>query len=298
MAGSMTPYIIGASGRSGAALCRSLLVDGLEYVPVVRSAERWTATSLSGAARIADLLDGSLAPALADARLVVSCAHARHIPAILAAAPRAERFVFLGSTRRFTRWPDAHGLGVQAGEAALQASGRPGVILHPTMIYGAEGEDNVQRLAALLRRLPVVPLPGGGRALVQPIHQSDVTRSLRAAMATAWDGPHALVAAGPDALPYAGFVRAVAHAAGLRPPRIVPVPAALLRALAPLTRLPGLPRIGADEIRRLGEDKAFAIADMRRILGIEPIALAAGLALTFRTLPCPSSTASPTSTTR
>ena len=37
------------------------------------------------------------------------------------------------------------------------------------MIYGAEGEDNVRRLAALLRRLPVVPLPEGGRALVQPI---------------------------------------------------------------------------------------------------------------------------------
>jgi nucleoside-diphosphate-sugar epimerase len=298
MAAMLTPHIIGASGRSGAALCLSLQADGLDYVPVVRSASRWAATGLSGTPRVADLLDPTLRPALNDVRLVVSCAHARHIPAILAAAPRAERFVFLGSTRRFTRWPDAHGLGVQAGEAALHASGRPGAILHPTMIYGAEGEDNVQRLAALLRRLPVVPLPGGGRALVQPIHQSDVTRSLRAAMATAWDGPHALVAAGPDALPYAGFVRAVARAAGLRPPRIVPVPAALLRALAPLTRLPGLPRIGADEIRRLGEDKAFAIADMRRILGIEPIALAAGLALTFRTPPCPSSTASPTSTTR
>ena len=292
------PHIIGASGRSGAALCRSLLADGLDYIPVIRNAERWAATGLPSASRVADLLDGSLAPALHDACLVVSCAHARHIPAILAAAPHAERFVFLGSTRRFTRWPDAHGLGVQAGEAALRASGRPGVILHPTMIYGAAGEDNVQRLAALLRRLPVVPLPGGGRALVQPIHQSDVTRSIRAAMATAWDGPDALVIAGPDALPYAGFVRAVARAAGQRPPQIVPLPAAVLRALAPLTRLPGLPCIGADEIRRLGEDKAFAIADMRRILKIEPIALAAGLALTFRTAPCPSSTASPTSTPR
>jgi len=284
----MTPHIIGASGRSGTALCRSLLADELEYIPIVRNAARWTATGLPGAPRLADLTDSTLPPALHDARLVVSCAHARHIPAILAAAPRAERFVFLGSTRRFTRWPDAHGLGVQAGEAALRASGRPGAILHPTMIYGAAGEDNVQRLAALLRRLPIVPLPGGGRALVQPIHQSDVTRSLRAAMATAWDGPQALVVAGPDALPYAGFVRAVAHAAGQRPPRIVPLPAALLRALAALTRLPGLPRIGADEIRRLGEDKAFAIADMRRILKLEPIALAAGLALTFRTAPCPS----------
>ena len=279
----MTPFIVGASGRSGAALCRSMLADGLAWVPVVRSAPRWAATGLPGVPRVADLEDASLLAALRDARLVVSCAHARHIPAILAAAPDAERFVFLGSTRRFTRWPDAHGLGVQAGEAALRASGRAGVILHPTMIYGAAGEDNVQRLAALLRRLPLVPLPDGGRALVQPIHQSDVTRSLRAAMAVAWNGPEAVVVAGPAPLPYADFVRAVAAAAGLRPPRIVPVPAGLLQAVAPLTRLPGLPRIGADEIRRLGEDKAFAIDGMRRMLGIEPIALATGLALTFGT---------------
>ena len=108
--------------------------------------------------------------------------------AVLAAAPPDARFVFLGSTRKFTSWPDAHGNGVLAGEAAFLASGRPGVMLHPTMIYGAQGEDNVQRLAALLRRLPFVPLPGGGTALVQPIHQDDVTRAIRAALDVAWDG--------------------------------------------------------------------------------------------------------------
>ncbi len=274
-------HVVGASGRSGAALCRSLLADGVPYAPVVRSAARWAATRLPGAPVIADLTDGSLRAALAAAVRVASCAHARHIPAVLAAAAQATRFVFLGSTRKFTRWPDAHGNGVLAGEAAFLASGRSGVLLHPTMIYGAAGEDNVQRLAVLLRRLPVVPLPGGGRALVQPIHQSDVTRCLRAALDMAWEGPHSMVIAGPEAVSYAAFVRAVAEAARLRRPRTVPVPAALLHALSPLTALPSLPRIRADEVRRLLEDKAFPIEAMRRILGIDPIPLSAGLALTF-----------------
>ena len=133
-------HVIGASGRSGAAQCRALLADGVPIVPVVRNAARWQPVG-SVAPRIADLGDASaMALALGDAQCVVSCAHARHVPAILAAAPAGARFVFLGSTRTFTRWPDAHG-------------------------------DGVQRLAALLRRLPVVPLPDGGRALVQPIHQ-------------------------------------------------------------------------------------------------------------------------------
>ncbi|MBR0646436.1 SDR family oxidoreductase [Plastoroseomonas hellenica] len=272
--------VIGASGRSGTALCRALLAEGLDVIPVVRDARRWT---LPGAPRIADLRDPiGLKRALQGAERIASGAHARWTPAILAAAPPEARLVLMGSTRRFSRWPDDHGNGVRAGEAALLAANRPGVMLHPTMIYGAEGEDNVQRLAALIRRLPVAPLPGGGRALVQPIHQSDVTRALVAALRHPWQRAETLVIAGPEALPYRDFLRAVAAAAGLRAPPVLPVPGALLRALAPLTRiLPGLPRIGADEVRRLLEDKAFDIGPMRRTLGITPISLAEGLSYTF-----------------
>jgi nucleoside-diphosphate-sugar epimerase len=155
-------------------------------------------------------------------------------------------------------------------------------MLHPTMIYGAQGENNVQRLAALLRRLPVMPLPGGGRFLVQPIHQSDVTRSIGSALEHAWAGPTSLVIAGPEAVRYADFVRAVAVAAGLRRPFIVPFPAWPLIAGARITKhVAALPTVAPEEIRRLVEDKAFDIGPMRRLLGVEPIGLAEGLAMTF-----------------
>ena len=276
-------HVIGASGRSGQALCQVLLADGIPIVPVVRNPDKWAATNLPQAPRQADLRQPqTLTPALRDATRIVSCAHARHTAAILAAAPPDARLVLLGSTRKFTRWPDAHGNGVLAGEAALLASGRPGVMLHPTMIYGAQGEDNVQRLAALLRRLPVMPLPGGGRFLVQPIHQSDVTRAIRAALDHPWTAPASLVIAGPDPIRYSDFVRAVAAAAGLRRPVILPFPAAPLIAAARLTsHVAALPTIRPEEIRRLMEDKAFPITKMREILGINPIPLTQGLALTF-----------------
>ncbi len=276
-------HVVGASGRSGAALCRALLEDGVPIVPVVRSAARWRAVAPL-APRLADLGDPPmLAAALGDARRVVSCAHARHAPAILAAAPAGARFVFLGSTRKFTRWPDAHGSGVLAGEQAFLATGRPGWMLHPTMIYGAEGEDNVQRLAALLRRLPVVPLPGGGRALVQPIHQDDLTRCVLAALDRPTPAPRSLVVAGPAPVPYVEFVRAVARAAGLAPPRFLPLPAWLLMAAAaPLALLPGLPSIRSTEIRRLLEDKAFDIGPMIAALDVRPVSFQEGLARTFR----------------
>jgi nucleoside-diphosphate-sugar epimerase len=256
-------------------LCAALAARGTPVVPVTRRPRP--------DARIADLADApALQAALAGAERIVSCAHARHTAAILAAAPPSATLVLLGSTRKFTRWPDAHGDGVLAGEHAFLASGRSGVMLHPTMIYGAQGEDNVRRLAALLARLPVVPLPGGGRALVQPIHQGDVTRAVLAALDRAWPGPRALAIAGPAAVTYADFARAVARAAGLRPPRILRVPAWPLIAAATLTSaLPFTPTIRGAEIRRLLEDKAFDVAPMIETLGFAPIPLHDGLARTF-----------------
>jgi nucleoside-diphosphate-sugar epimerase len=277
-------HVIGASGRSGVALCRALAADGVAVVPVVRDAAKWRAGGIGVAPLVADLMDApALRSALHGATHVVSCAHARFAPTVLAAGPRGARYVFLGSTRKFTRWPDAHGSGVLAGEAAFLASGRAGVMLHPTMIYGALGEDNVQRLAALLRRLPIVSLPGGGRALVQPIHQDDLTRCIQAALATAWERPHSVVVAGPSPLPYADFVRAVALAAGLTAPRIIAIPAWPMMAAAALTAvLPLVPRVRPAEIRRLLEDKAFDIAPMVAALGVHPMTLADGLIRTFR----------------
>jgi nucleoside-diphosphate-sugar epimerase len=276
-------YLIGASGRSGISLARQL---GSRMVPVVRDAAKWAATGFGVAPVVADLTDPpSLARALRGATHVVSCAHARFAAQLIGAAPEGASLVLLGSTRKFTRWPDVHGNGVLAGEAAFLASGRAGVMLHPTMIYGAQGEDNVQRLAMLIRRLPVLPLPGGGRSLVQPIHQSDVTRAILAALEHPWSGPHAMTIAGPEPVSYLEFIRAVALASGSRRPRTLTVPSGALLALAPLTRfLPGLPTIEAAEIRRLLEDKAFDIGPMRAVLGVTPIPLSEGLALTFASL--------------
>jgi uncharacterized protein YbjT (DUF2867 family) len=272
--------VIGASGRSGSALCRSL---DRPFRAVVRSAAKWDALGVEAPHVVADLGDpASLHQALEGADVVISCAHARNAAAILAAAPADAGFVFMGSTRRYSRWPDAHGDGVRSGEAAFLASGRAGAMLHPTMIYGAEGEDNVQRLAALMRRLPVLPLPGGGRNLVQPIHQDDVTACLIAAASLAGPEARVITVAGPEPLAYRDFCAAIARAAGLKPRPVLPLPAALLMVASPLARvLPFLPRIGAEEIRRLTEDKDFDIRLMREILGIQPRPLAEGLRQTF-----------------
>jgi nucleoside-diphosphate-sugar epimerase len=279
---SQPVHVIGATGRTGAALCRALAERGRKVVPVIRNPTKWAATGLPGQPVIAPADDpAALRQALERAEVVVSTAHASYAAAILAAAPTAH-LVLLGSTRRFSQVDDDHGRGVRAGEAALLNSGRPGVMLHPSMIYGGPDDGTVRRLAALLHRSRILPLPGGGRSLVQPIHRGDVIRAIIAAIDYRCSGPHAMVIAGPVPLPYAAFARAVAAALALPAPLIMPIPLAPLLVLARLaTRIPGLPQVGPEEIRRLTEDKDFPISDMVDRLGVTPISLNEGLAQEF-----------------
>ena len=90
------------------------------------------------------------------------------------------------------------------------------------------------------------------------------------------------MACGGNALGQCGAVLRHRLKAGITPRPVLPLPAWVLMAASPLTRLPGLPRIGPDEIRRLTEDKAFDITMMRETLGISPMPLAEGLRQTFR----------------
>jgi nucleoside-diphosphate-sugar epimerase len=49
------------------------------------------------------------------------------------------------------------------------------------MIYGAPGDRNLSRLLAVLARAPMLPVPGGGRHLQQPVQVADVADAVLAA---------------------------------------------------------------------------------------------------------------------
>ena len=284
----MTIAVIGASGRIGRRVVAGLAAGGRRpgLVAIGRTPARMPDLPPGVDRAFADCTDrAALSAALAGARIVVSCVHARFAGAVLAALPAgAGRVVLLGSTRCFTRFPDRAADEVRAAEAALRASPVPGLILHPTMIYGGDGENNVQRIAALIRRFGILALPDGGRSLLQPIHAADVAASVVAAAPL--EGVRgAMVLAGPEAVTQAEFARAIARAIGRRV-LILPAPMAVMRVAAAMTRaIPGLPRVEAAEILRLTEDKNFPIDDMTARLGIVPRPLAQGLRETFGPVP-------------
>jgi nucleoside-diphosphate-sugar epimerase len=278
--------LLGASGKTGRYVAARLVRDGHRVIAVGRSAERLARIAARVETRIADLEDpDTVRAALAEAEIVVSLAHARFAATVLGALPPSCRRVILtGSTRKFTALPDAAADAVRAGEAAFRAAGRAGVMLHPSMIYGAPDDRNVNRLLRLFRRWPqflpvLVPLPDGGRHLVQPVFVDDVVEAFAAAVARADVTGEAIVVAGPEPIPYSAFVGACASAVGRRA-HVLPVPSALLIAGARLMTALGLrPPFDAAELRRAAETKRFDVAPLRDRLGVSPRPFAEGLRL-------------------
>jgi uncharacterized protein YbjT (DUF2867 family) len=259
-----TVHVLAATGRTGRLLTRRLAIDDHDVIAVARDADKLATLPGAAESRVADFLDHALlTQALADAQRIVSCAHAGFVPDIVECVPKTiERLVTLGSTRKFSRVPAPENDKVRAGEAAQYASGLPGVMLHPTMIYGAEGERNVARVVAALRRFRVIPLVKGGKTLLQPIHVDDVVDCLIAALFRDEALGESIVIAGPAPITYADFVRAIGASIGIRP-IVVPVPVGLAKALATSTG-----QADTAEVERLLEDKDFDVGPMRERLGI------------------------------
>lgn len=112
---------------------------------------------------------------------------------------------------------------LRAGEARVRAAAPGWAILRPTMIYGHAADGNLSRLVRWLRRLPVLPRLGTGRALQQPIHVDDLARLAAALVTGDWPAEGILSVGGPDRLSHRALLAAVAKAAGAERPAL-PVP--------------------------------------------------------------------------
>ncbi|MGE0734570.1 MAG: SDR family oxidoreductase [Alphaproteobacteria bacterium] len=274
--------LFGATSKTGRYVAAALVARGHRVIAIGRSAERLRNVDARAEKIVADLdKPETIAPAIGDAVCVVTLAHARFVPALLAALPRGvRRMIATGSIRKYTALPDPAADAVRAGEAAFEtarlAGKFAGVMLHPSMIYGAPDERNVNRVLAALRRWPralplPVPLPAGGRHRLQPVFVDDVVAAFVAAVERddAAGAPIELV--GPQPITYAAFVRACARAVG-RKIFVLPMPLGIIALAGKLTGT-----FGRAELRRALEDKVFSPAPMLARLGVAPRSFEQGL---------------------
>lgn len=274
--------IVGATSKLGQNLMRRLASRGRKVIAMTRRVETLPPEHQATARHFILEDPDSLRAGLRDAEYVVSCVPAHDGAVVIdALPPTAKRLVLMGSTRIFSRYSNRNIEKQKESVAAMARRGIPGVVLHPTMIYGGPTDANVQRIAAYIRKFHAVPLPASGTTLLQPIHSDDVVSCIEAALERKHVSGEPIVIAGPQVIAYRDLVQAVGRAIG-KSPLVLPVPGFALQAIAALTTIvPGIPTIRIDEVRRLSEDKTFSIDDMRRLLGVEPIDILTGLARTF-----------------
>jgi uncharacterized protein YbjT (DUF2867 family) len=209
-----------------------------------------------------------------------------HASVIVAAARHASigRAVFVSTTAVTTRLPARTKQVRLAAEHDIRHSELEWTILRPTMIYGAPGDRNLSRLLAVLLRVPVLPVPGGGRHLQQPVHVADVADAVLNAVERAAATGHCYNVAGPEPLSFSDLLRICALTVGRRT-RFIPVP---LAPLAAATRgyemLSSRPLITVEQVLRLAEDKTFAIDDAARDLDYAPRPFAEGIQAEARAL--------------
>jgi nucleoside-diphosphate-sugar epimerase len=225
-------------------------------------------------------VDAAFAGAKADVLVNIASLGFGHAPTVLAAAEEAgiERGVFVSTTAVFTTLNASSKSVRLRAEEAVDASPIASMILRPTMIYGAPGDRNMERLLALLQRTPLVPMPGRGDRLQQPVHVADLAQAIVAAAERVGEFTGSLEVAGPEPLTFRQVVEQAATAVGRRP-RFVPVPLGLVRgAVGVQERILRNPRLKREQIDRLAEDKAFDITAARRELGFDPRPFAQGIA--------------------
>jgi uncharacterized protein YbjT (DUF2867 family) len=302
----MRLLVTGGSGFLGGYVLDEAARRGHECLALARSSEAARTVAARGAVPLGGDLDGgaaALTPAFAgvrcDALVNLASLGFGHAPAIVAAAVAAEigRAVFVSTTAVGTSLPAATKPVRLAAEETIRSSSLGWTILRPTMIYGAPGDRNLSRLLVLLARTPralrrrglplVLPVPGGGGRLQQPVHVADVADAVLSAVERPAAPTRCYDIAGPEPLTFTELLRLSGAAVGSRV-RVLPVPLAPVIALTRCyERAARRPKIRAEQWARLAEDKAFSIDAAARDLryaprpfgeGIREEAVAMGLA--------------------
>ncbi len=251
--------VAGAGGALGLEIVRCLRAQGRSVIASYRTDRQGVVGGIEDAGARAMRLD--LADETAVRNILAETSAAIFTPILTTSAPAAQLLrpdqpaVFFSSNNVAIDPQAEVYAALRKAEEIAHACAPQAVILRPTMIYGYPGDGNLSKLMGAMRKSPVTPIPGGAKALQQPIYFRDL-----AAIAVQALGDEALrggvrVAAGPESLSLRALYREAASAAGARS-LLVPVPAGMLAALLALTEKAGLKLpVRAAQLARAGQDK-------------------------------------------
>jgi NADH dehydrogenase len=165
------------------------------------------------------------------------------------------------------------------GEQAARAAVKGATIIRPSVVFGQE-DDFFNRFADLARISPVLPLPGGGHTLFQPVFVGDVGAAIAAAMAGEDARGRTYELGGPEVLSFRQLMELVLRETRRRR-LLLPLPWPLARAIGvagdiQAAILPIAPQLTSDQVTLLRSDNVLSGAcPGLEALGVTPTALEA-----------------------
>lgn len=141
----------------------------------------------------------------------------------------------------------------------------PWVIVQPSLVFGDDGRS--ASLFTRLAALPLIPVPGDGSQLVQPVHIDDLAAAVVRVIETSEYDRTRLAAVGPRPLTFAEFLQTLRKGMGLGDARILRVPMTLMRAAATVSEK--LPRalLDRESLGMLVRGNVASPAAMSALLG-------------------------------
>ena len=276
--------ITGATGFTGVHVVSEFVNNGYEVTSYVRDIQKAIQLGLDRTTRLCcgsieqgellqDALNGT------DVLVNVVSLGFGHAPLIVDACQKAglKRAVFISTTGIFTRLnPVSKQMRLDA-ERVIKESRLNYTILRPTMIFGTGKDRNVSRLIKYIKKYPILPIPGSGKNLIQPVYVKDLANAIYRAANSEKAEEREYNISGSEAVSFNTLVESIAELLGKR---IVKIPIPLAMGTVPLVffekigvKLP----IKSEQLLRLNEDKAFSYANAQEDFGYAPILIKAAL---------------------
>lgn len=262
--------VLGASGFIGSHLVAALLAAGHRVSGAVRDPDRLGRRFPGVRPLRADLLrlgtSEAWMPLLTGVDAVVGCAGllqprreadawAVHRDALAALALACERVgvrkvVQVGAISATSEAGTTYALSRLAGETALRRSSLDWTLVRPSLVYASDPCGGTSAMRGLAGLPFVIPVPGAGNGLFQPIHADDVASVVLLALDDPRLSRAVVDATGPETLSLGAILLRLRDWLGLPPVPLLRVPAPLVRLLARVGDLMGTGPLNSTSLRQ------------------------------------------------
>jgi len=198
----------------------------------------------------------------------------------IAKTANVKRFIFISTENVLYNFDDAYTITKRTAEKIVKTF-KNYLILRPTLVYGRYDKRYVKKIVDIAKKYRIVPVPGEGKTLLQPVYVEDVIKCIENGLRYNVKGEY--IVAGPSKITYDDFVGMILETLNIKK-RIVHIPLSLFKLFDCLNRKVLKTQIMPIQVKSLETDKVYDIKKTIRALRYKPTSFKAGIKKTIKFL--------------